>query len=136
VTRSQAFVAILSIAVLACGRPVSNTDLPGLYVLDHGRAADSLWVYSDSHYVQRYGHPGTSVIADSSRWTVDSVGGKRLITFEGFVHYSRPERSPTLDTVRGFWPVKPERSRSGAIILPVDSDLDWAYRRVDVVSRN
>jgi len=121
--------AFAALALAACTQRADLRDVPGTYVMNRGRAADTLIVGTDRHYRRVYIAPGQAAVIDSGTWSVDTVGDQILVTFEHFAPRWRAETDagPELRLVIGYWPVEPERTLGGAIRLVVDPDVDWAY---------
>ena len=102
----------------------------GVYVMNRGGAADTLLVREGGTYVRRYAAPGRPVIAYSGRWTVDTVGSRRVVRFAAFAPRWRAESAAVERQLVGWWPVRPERTARGTVRLPVDEEQGWAYVRV------
>lgn len=140
-SRHPAVVVVL-IGSLACSElPIDFGEIHGTYVMNHGRAADTLIVHPRGRYRRIYAMPGESVVIDSGRWSVDSVydlarnSFHELAAFASFRPRWRAEteaaavqRSPSL-LLPGSWPAIPERTVTGRLQFVVDDDLDWAYVR-------
>lgn len=124
-------VAVLILA--ACNVPVSQDRVPGTYVMNRGRAADTLMIRANHSYERRYSLPGSTTHVDRGTWSFDSLRAERYITFDSFPPRWHAETRPrSWQDSRGFWPVMPERTITGGIVLGVDPDLDWEYRKVSV----
>jgi hypothetical protein len=119
-------------AVIACGAEVAPAELPGLYVMNKGRAADSLWLRSDGRYVHQYMGPGhAAAVVDSGAWQVEHRDELR-VTLSNFVERSLvetwPVDKPSLQPTT--WFTYTRRASSGRPSLVVDDDLGWAFVRV------
>lgn len=122
------FASVLAALLLSsCAGPVHLKDVPGTYVMDHGRAADTLTVRPDGHYARVYLAPGHRAAIDTGTWTVDTTQGQLAISFTRFVARWRAETFPTAPQNAGLWVVEPIRTRGGTLRLTVDDDLGWAY---------
>jgi hypothetical protein len=115
----------------ACARSVPPEEVPGTYVMNRGKAADTLVVRADRMYVRRYAAPGRPMAIDSGTWSPDHVGSSPMLGFQGFPMRWEVETSPDgRDTARVLWLVSAQRDARGGVRLLVDEDLDWAYIRV------
>lgn len=122
---------LTAVILAACTVPASLDSVPGMYVMNRGRAADTLVVRANHTYERRYALPGSAAVIDHGAWSVDTIETDTYVTFERFVARWEAETDPSgRAPQRAFWPVQPERTMSGAIVLTVNSDLGWEYRRV------
>ena len=130
--RRVALLLALSAGAVACTRAVPPEEASGTYVMNRGRAADTLVVHAGGTYVRRYAAPGRVVVTDSGRWSIDHIGRERVIGFAAFTPRWRSETFPgAAPPAVGWWPVQPERAAlGGEVRLPVSDDLGWAYVRV------
>ena len=125
---------VTAVILASCSVPASLDWVPGTYVMNRGRAADTLVVRANHSYERRYAMPGAAAVIDHGAWSVDTIEEHRYVTFEPFVARWKAETDPTgTAPTSGFWPVQPERTMTGAIVLNVNSDLGWEYRRISVV---
>lgn len=136
--RSFALILNAFVMVVACERPVSDTELPGLYVMNEGRAADTLWLRRDGRFVRRFvPNIGGGAVAsiDSGVWQMVRASDRppelvvRGITpwWETEMWPAGTSRPPVQRTV---WGAPVERAGGGRPSLAVDYDLGWAYVRV------
>jgi hypothetical protein len=120
-----------AIAVIGCSRPADLRDVPGTFVMNRGRAADTLTLQSEGRYRRAYVAPGQEAVIDTGTWSVDTVGRDVYLTFDAFTPRWRAETSPpavrSVASAMGYWPARPERTWAGDIQLVVDDDLGWAY---------
>jgi hypothetical protein len=116
--------------------PIDTREIPGTYVMNLGRAADTLIVEAGGKYRRIYAFPGRPVIIDSGTWAITSYHGDEVVVFTNFWQRWRAEtegsgsarhRAPI--TLNDWRPV-PERSLWGRLQLPVEPDLQWTYERV------
>lgn len=139
--RHYALVVVLIGSVACSELPIDFRKIPGTYVMNHGRAADTLIVHPRGRYRRIYAMPGERVVIDSGKWSVDSVYDLErnsfhvLAAFASFQPRWRAEtqaaavqRSPSL-LLPESWPAIPERTVTGRIQFVVDDGLDWAYVR-------
>jgi hypothetical protein len=125
---------VLGLLAAGCGRQAALSEVPGTYVMNRGRAADTLFVRADGHYRRTYVYPGQQAVVDTGAWTVDTSGADIFVTFAGFLARWRAETDPPvlqaqLPATRGYWATKPERTASGRVQIVVDPDDGWAYVR-------
>ena len=120
----------LILTVAACSRPATSDSVTGTYVMNHGKAHDTLIVYPSGEYARRYAAPGAAIVVDSGRWTWDTINGEQFLTFEKFVPRWMSELYPNVPSTPGFWPARPERRSGGAVEIPVERDIGWAYVRL------
>jgi hypothetical protein len=129
-----AHLATLLLLVAACSAwPINPRDVPGTYVMNRGRAADTLIVLQPGRYRRVYRMPGQPVIVDYGTWSVDRSRHQMVIKFATLWARWRAEteasslrRSPLAPVA---WSVQPTRTLNGRVKLLVDEDLDWAYVR-------
>ena len=130
----RSLLTMLVLASAACGRRARPDEVPGTYVMNRGRAADTLVVRPGGTYLRRYVAPGGAPATDSGAWSVDTATGEGRIVFEGFVARWRGEVFPGLPDPGGgrggLWAVAAERPPGGGVRLPVNDDVGWAYVRV------
>src|SRR6185503_13015572 len=63
-------LSLLSILALGCGAlPITDREIPGTYVMNLGRAADTLFVDPGGTYRRVYRAPDQPVTIDSGSWT-------------------------------------------------------------------
>jgi hypothetical protein len=126
--------AALTAFGVGCGRPARPAEVPGTYVMDGGRAADTLVVRPGGTYLRRYAAPGRAPVTDSGTWSVVTGAGAGDLAFQGFVPSWRAETFPGPSEPGGgrghLWFVAPKRGAGGGVRLPVNDDLGWAYVRV------
>jgi hypothetical protein len=138
--RAGAFLTML-LAVACSEVPIDFRDVPGTYVMNHGRAADTLFVQAHGRYRRIYAMPGENIAVDSGTWSVDSiydVDRKRFHVLAAFAAFPRRwlaeteaalvRRSPRF-LLPESWPAVPERTLTGRIQFVVDPDLEWSYVR-------
>jgi hypothetical protein len=125
--RSARVLACAALTLTACTRPADVRDVPGTYVMNRGRAADTLIVGADRRYRRVYVAPGQAAAIDTGGWSVDTVGDRVFVTFEHFSSRWRADLGLEPSRVVGYWPVEPERTLDGLIRLVVNSDLGLAY---------
>ena len=108
---------VIGIVGLGCSRRAAPEDLPGTYVMNRGRAADTLVLEPDGRYIRRYVAPRTAPVTDTGTWSIESVTGEGRLALEGFPARWQVETSPEAGdgTRRGLWAVTAERSLSGSI---------------------
>ena len=128
----RAVVGTLLVAT-SCSRPVPPDAVPGTYVMNHGRAADTLVVRAGGTYVRRYAAPGQPLAIDSGTWHVDSLAGEQMLGFDRFATRWEAETpfASDRDTVPVLWLVSAKRDARRGVRLVVNDDLDWAYIRSD-----
>jgi hypothetical protein len=141
-SHGQYALVVVLIGSVACSElPIDWGGISGTYVMNHGRAADTLIVHPRGRYRRIYAMPGESVAIDSGKWSVDSVYDLERSRFHVVAAFAsfRPrwraeteaaavQRSPSLLSPES-WPAIPERTVTGRIQFVVDDDLDWAYVR-------
>jgi aminoglycoside 6'-N-acetyltransferase I len=128
----KALVLVLLLVSAACSEwPIGARELPGTYVMNRGRAADTLILDRQGHFRRIYAMPDKPVVIDSGRWTVDTFHETVYVAFATFSQRWRAESDmgalPRYPIAAGPWRAPPERGFSGQIRLPVDPDLDWVY---------
>jgi hypothetical protein len=127
----------LLLLVAACSEfPINPREVPGTYVMNRGRAADTLMLQQDEHrrlYRRVYRMPGQPLVIDSGTWSVDRSRRPMVVRLTTIWPRWRAEteastlrRSPLTPVI---WSAEPTRTLSGRIRLWVDEDLDWAYVR-------
>ena len=118
------------LCTLGCRQPVAPADAAGLYVRRASAHADSLWVRPTGRWERHQWDANSRHVADSGRWTRDSLNGDFAITFEnfGWRRSLPPDFSRPAD-VRGFWVVAPQRRLFGDIVLVVDADVGDAFQQ-------
>jgi len=116
--------------------PITDREIPGTYVMNLGRAADTLFVDPGGTYRRVYRAPDQPVTIDSGSWTITEYHGDHVVAFTNFWQRWRAEtegagtarhRAPI---AADDWRSKPERSLWGKLQLPVEPDLQWMYVRV------
>jgi len=130
----RAHLATLFLLVAACSAwPINPRDVPGTYVMNRGRAADTLIVLQQGRYRRVYRMPGQPVSIDSGTWSVDRSRRQMVIKFAALWPRWRAEteasslrRSPLAPVA---WSVELTRTLGGRVKFFVDEDLDWAYVR-------
>ena len=120
----------LIVVIGACSRPATRDEAVGAYAMNKGKARDTLIVYSNGTYTRRYAVPGAVVVADSGRWTWDTLKTDHFLTLEKFIPRWNDELYPPTRATPGSWPATPERRFDGTVSIPVEGDLGWAYVRV------
>jgi hypothetical protein len=131
---TRALLAALPLLATAClAWPVSPRDVPGTYVMNRGRAADTLIVLPQGRYRRAYHLPGQPAVVDSGAWAINGSRRPMVVTFFGMWMRWRSEteastllRSPLVPAV---WSMEPTRTFNGRMKFLVDEDLDWAYVR-------
>ena len=128
---NRATVALLFVAAACSEWPIGARELPGTYVMNRGRAADTLILEREGQYRRIYAMPDKPVVIDTGRWTVDTFHKEVYVAFESFWQRWRAESD--MGALRRFpisvgpWRAPQARTLSGRIQLAVDPDLDWAY---------
>ena len=124
---------LLAAALVAssCRRSVPPDAVPGTYVMNHGRAGDTLLVRAGGTYVRRYTAPGQPLAIDSGTWSVDTLLNDGMLGFNSFLTRWDAEVpfASGRDIFRGLWLTIAQRDFRGSVRLIVDDDLDWAYVR-------
>jgi hypothetical protein len=122
------------IVVAACSEwPISARDVPGTYVMNRGRAADTLIVLPHGRYRHIYAMPGQRVVIDSGTWLVNQAPHQVAVRFSTLWARWRNEtdgsylRRSLLTPMS--WSVEVSRTLSGRIRMYADENLDWAYVR-------
>lgn len=120
------------VATSACRAEAHRADVPGTYVMNRGRAADTLWLMPQGHYTHLYRYPADAPIVRGGCWTWSRFENTPLVELDDFIMLSRRETFPSaLRQQGGIWPAQIERSLlTGRVRLPVDDDVGWAYERV------
>jgi hypothetical protein len=118
------------VAIAACSRPATKDEALGAYAMNKGKAHDTLIVYPNGAYARRYKAPGAAIVVDSGHWTWDSNKTEHVLTFENFIPRWNDELYPPTRATPAIWRTRPERRLGGAIKIPVEGDLGWAYVRV------
>jgi len=121
---------IVMIVLAACSRPATKEEAVGVYVMNKGKAHDSLTVYPNGAYSRRYAAPGAASVVDSGRWTWDTINGEQFLTLEKFTPRWDYELFPPARGDPGFWPARPERRAGGSVRIPVERDIGWFYIQV------
>jgi hypothetical protein len=127
-------LAALLVVVAACSEwPISARDIPGTYVMNRGRAADTLILLQHGRYRHIYRMPGQRVAIDSGTWLVTQSGHQIVVRFSALWQRWRNEtdfsyvlRAPLTPV---SWSVEPSRTVSGRMRLDAEEALDWAYVR-------
>jgi hypothetical protein len=127
---SRALIAAALLVTSSC-RGVPPDAVPGTYVMNHGRASDTLVVRAGGTYIRRYAAPGQPPAIDSGTWSVDTASRGQMLGFDRFPTRWDAETpfASDRDTVRGLWLTIAHRDVRGRVRLVVDDDLDWAYVR-------
>ena len=130
--RSRFALLVSAIFAMACSVQARPSDVPGTYVMNQGRAADTLWIKPGGTYAHLYRYPGAAPILRRGSWTWGSVDEFAAIEVDDFIMLSRRESFPSANrSTGGIWPAPIERSPlTGAVFIPVDDDTGWAYERV------
>lgn len=124
--------ALLLLITAACSQwPIHERDLTGTYVMNRGRAADTLMVQPHGRYRHVYAMPGQPVTVDSGSWVADTFHGDAVVRFsqfwqrwQGEMDASWVRRSPLKP---GEWMAHPDRKFNGRLRFVVDETLAWAY---------
>ena len=115
-----------------CSVEARPADVPGTYVMNRGRAADTLWLEPGGTYAHLYRYPGEAPILRHGSWTWGSTGDVAVVEVDDFIMLSTRESFP--DGIRsrgGIWPATIERSPfTGAVFIPVNDDTGWTYERI------
>lgn len=131
-TRAVLATLVVVLAVACSELPINPRDVPGTYVMNRGRAADTLIVLPQGRYRRVYAMPGQPVVIDSGTWSIGRSGHQMVVKFgalsprwETETEASARRRSPPLASAS--WSTEPTRTLSGKMKLWVDEFLDWAY---------
>jgi hypothetical protein len=126
-----ALVVVLAAAAACSELPIKVRDYAGTYVMNRGRAADTLILEAQGRYRRIYAMPGQTVAIDAGTWAADTFHGDVYIGFATFWPRWRSETDPSslwrTPVVAAYWRALPKRAFTGRIRLEVDDDLDWAY---------
>lgn len=129
--------ALLPILMVACGAlPIDHREVPGTYVMNLGRAADTLIVEARGTYRRIYAMPDQPVTIDSGTWSIQQYHGDEVVAFSNFWQRWRGETEGTgaarhrAPITPDNWRPVPERSWWGRMQLPVEPDLQWIYVQV------
>lgn len=130
--RTRFVLLTAALFVTACSVQARPADVPGTYVMNKGRAADTLWIKPGGTYAHLYRYPGEAPILRRGSWTPASMPGLGAIEVDDFIMHSRRESFPSaVPTQGGIWPAPVERSPlTGAVFIPVDDDSGWTYERI------
>jgi hypothetical protein len=118
---------LLAVCAVGCNTVADPNDVPGTYVMNLGKARDTLTVYPDSSYRRVYVSPGARAVVDIGRWGVRRVDNKTFIDFSDFTTRWRVETFPGDPPKTGTWSVAAERNVNDDLLLGVDDDMGWAY---------
>ncbi|MFN2570406.1 MAG: hypothetical protein ABR537_02170 [Gemmatimonadales bacterium] len=130
--RTAALCALLAAA--GCSSwPINLREVPGTYVMNRGRAADTLVIQPQGRYVHMYRAPGQPVVVDVGAWSIDTIHKQAVVTLHGFWQRWRTETEAS-ELLRhplapGLWQVTPQRDALGRLRLMVDEDIEWLYVR-------
>lgn len=126
----------ISCLTLACGAlPIDHREIPGTYVMNLGRAADTLIVIKGGTYRRIYASPNQPVMIDSGKWVITMYHGDEVVAFSDFRQRWRSETEGTgsarhrTPITADDWRARPERSLWGRLRLPVEPELQWMYVR-------
>src|SRR4051812_49949639 len=72
------------VATACAAWPIDERAIPGTYVMNRGRAADTLMVGSHGRYRRVYALQGEPVAIDSGTWTYDTYHGDVVVRFSSF----------------------------------------------------
>lgn len=130
-------LGVTSCLSIACGAlPIDHREVPGTYVMNLGRAADTLLVNAGGTYRRSYAIPNEPVTIDSGTWVITMYHGDEVVAFSNFSQRWRNETEGTgsarhrAPITADVWRAVPERSLWGRLQLPVEPDLQWRYERV------
>ena len=126
--------SVLVVLTVACSAwPVKQRDIAGTYVMNRGRAADTLTLEANGFYRRAYAVPGQSAKVETGSWKIDTVHNEVHVSLPGFWPWWLAEteagalrRRPTLLSPIAFSP-RPERTWTGRLQFVVDEGLGWAY---------
>lgn len=100
--------------LLGCGKPISKSDLPGVYQADYGFATDTLRIEPDGHFTQTIKVKADGKTATTrGTWRFDQKDheirfNERMVVINGFsemvTNFDAPtNRNPSSETVRRRW---------------------------------
>ena len=84
------FLAFAAALLCGCEARARPEEVPGTYVMNRGRAADTLLVRPSGTYVRRHVAPGGALVVDSGSWSIEQTTGEQRVAFEGFPARWRP----------------------------------------------
>ena len=129
-------LSIASCLTIACGAlPIDHRGIPGTYVMNLGRAADTLIINAGGTYRRIYAIPNQPVTIDSGTWVITMYHGDEVVAFSDFWQRWRAETEGTgsarhrAPMIADVWRAVPERSLWGRLQLPVEPELQWMYVR-------
>ena len=105
--------------------------MPGTYVMNRGRAADTLILQANGHYRRIYAMPGQTVAVDTGAWSATTLHGDEWVTFTTFWPRWRAETETStlyrFPLKAGPWQALPGRTLTGRLQMVVDEDIEWSY---------
>lgn len=132
VARSVPFFFLVLVSALACSSsaPVSENDLPGLYVVRTGRVTDSLQLEATGQFQHRLRDDTGLAISETGNWVASHFpDGDKSVEFHGMSPFAaRPApHSPR----PGWWLTRVGRDRNGRVTFLLNQDLNLVYTRTD-----
>jgi hypothetical protein len=121
-------LALLALVALSCSNRVSQSEIPGTYVLERKTGSDTLWIYSDGRYLHSHSDNGKS-FKEPGRW--EYVGGEESrVAFHNYVERVESANfgaEPTTST----WIPFVERTLGGELRIALSEDAELYYWRLE-----
>ena len=129
----RATVLVFSLTVICCQtaeKSISQSDLPGLYVVHLNSVIDSLSLAADGSFNHSVWNDGTQAFAEKGTWRMSQYpDGELAVEFTGI---SPVVGRPAPFTSRpGLWLSRATRDRAGAVTLLLNRDTKLFYVRAD-----
>jgi len=130
--RSVPFFFLVLVSALACSSsaPVTENDLPGLYVVRTGRVTDSLQLEATGQFQHRLWDDTGLAISETGNWVASHFpDGDKSVEFHGMSPFAA---RPAPHAPRpGWWLTRVGRDRNGRVTFLLNRDLNLVYTRTD-----
>jgi hypothetical protein len=123
------FRCLTLLALLAaCNQPSGSAHFVGSYLLDRGRARDTLLLLADGRYRHTTAIEAHALLSDSGTWRVTVVEGQPRLQLNQWVLWSVTDSGQQqLAADAGTWYARVDTLPDGSIALPLGGDQPGAF---------
>jgi len=126
----MSLIAIVPFMLTGCANntPVTQNEVPGVYVLSHDGVTDTLVLSRDGSFDHHLWDGVTLSIQETGKWRQSEYPDKgAAVEFSGISPFA--DRPAPHARAPGTWLARLGRNRSGTITLMVNRDIGLAYER-------